>query len=264
MPLNPKLFLIFFYLTIAMASPALGQNNDSKPYMAGEELTFKVKYLFFNAAEAKMIIDKNIHQIQNRPSYKIDVYGKTLSIFSIFKVKDNWGTYMDTTKNIPYRSYRHIEEGGYRKHEVVDLDHKNKKATTNLYDRENRRIVKTLEHDIAPGIQDIVSGFYYMRHLELEELQEGDTISIKGFFDEKTYNLKLTYKGKDKVSTKIGDFNTFVISPIMPSNKLFSGKNPIKIWITNDKNRIPVKIEADLVVGALNMEVTSIKGLRNK
>ncbi|WP_230981497.1 DUF3108 domain-containing protein [Echinicola salinicaeni] len=251
-------------MIFAIAFSAIGQNNPTKPYQEGEELTFKVKYLFFNAAEAKMIIDRNIHQIDDHPTYKIDVYGKTLSIFSIFKVKDNWGTYMDTTKNIPYRSYRHIEEGGYRKHEVVDIDHEKEKATTNLYDRENKRIVETMEHDIVPGIQDIVSGFYYMRHLELNEFQEGDTISIKGFFDEKTYNLKLTYKGKDEISTKIGDFSTFVISPIMPSNKLFSGKNPIKIWITNDKNRIPVKIEADLVVGALNMEITSIKGLRNK
>ncbi|GAB3648792.1 hypothetical protein GCM10028791_13070 [Echinicola sediminis] len=263
MPLLAKLFLLITIITSVLSPPSHAQDYFP-PYQKGEELTFKVKYLFFNAAEAKMIIDDQIHSINGKPSYKIDIFGKTLSIFSIFRVKDNWGSYMDTAKNIPYRSYRHIEEGGYRKHEVIDFDHGDRKATVKLYDRDNRKLVKTTEHEITPGIQDIVSGFYYMRHLDLEKYKKGDIIIIKGFFDEKTYNLKLIFQGRDKISTKVGNFDTFVISPVMPSNKLFSGENPIKMWVTNDKNKIPVKIEAELVVGSLNMEITSIKGLRNK
>lgn len=171
---------------------------------------------------------------------------------------------MDTAKNIPYRSYRHIEEGGYRKHEVIDFNHKKGTATVKEYDKENRRVKSTKEFDIQSEIQDIVSGFYYMRHLDYRLYKRGDIINIKGFFDEKTYDLKMVYEGRDKVSTKIGDFDTIVISPVMPSNKLFSGENPIKMWITNDKNRIPIKVEAELVVGSLNMEITQAKGLRNK
>ncbi|GGF41502.1 DUF3108 domain-containing protein [Echinicola rosea] len=262
MPLIIRLFLIPFFI-VAIYTNTHGQ-QFTKPYKEGEKLTFKVKYLFFNAAEAKMIIDDNIHTINGRPAYKIDVYGKTLSIFSIFKVKDNWGTMMDTAQNIPYRSYRHIEEGGYRKHEVIDFDHQEGTATVKEYDKENRRIKSTKEFDIQSGIQDIVSGFYYMRHLDYRLYKKGDVIDIKGFFDEKTYDMKMVYEGRDRVSTKIGEFDTIVISPVMPSNKLFSGENPIKMWITNDKNRIPIKVEAELVVGSLNMEITQASGLRNK
>ncbi|AWW29847.1 DUF3108 domain-containing protein [Echinicola strongylocentroti] len=262
MPLFIRLFFIHF-LTVAISTSVFGQQY-SRPYQEGEELTFKVKYLFFNAAEAKMIIDNQIHTMNGQPSYKIDVYGKTLSIFSIFKVKDNWGSYMDTSLNIPYRSYRHIEEGGYRKHEIVDFDHKAGTATVKEYDRENKRLKDTKEFDIQSGIQDIVSGFYYMRHLDYRLYRRGDVINVKGFFDEKTYDLKLIYEGRDRISTKIGEFDTIIISPVMPNNKLFSGENPIKMWITNDKNRIPIKVEAELVVGSLNMEITEATGLRNK
>jgi hypothetical protein len=66
-----------------------------------------------------------------------------------------------------------------------------------------------------------------------------------------------------KFITNIGSFNTFKFSPIMPENKLFSGEHPIKVWITDDKNKIPVKIKANLVVGALDMEITEARGLRN-
>lgn len=256
-------FILLAFVLLSPFSDATPQSYSIPPYDNGESLTFKVKYLFFNAAEAKMIIDPKIHMVNDRPSYKIDVYGKTLNIFSLFYVKDNWGTYMDTAKHIPYKSYRHIEEGGYRKHEVIDIDHKKRTATVKLYDRENKKLVETNEYDITPGVQDIVSGFYYLRTMDLDQYKIKDVINIKGFFDQKSYNLKLIYEGKDRISTRIGEFDTYVFSPIMPENKLFSGKNPIKVWVTDDKNRIPVKIEASLVVGSLNMEITEATGLRN-
>lgn len=242
---------------------------DSEPvrknqaFGEGEELTFKVKFLLFNAAEAKMIIHDNIHYIQDRPTYKIDVFGRTLSIFKLFYVKDNWGTYLDTAKIIPYRSYRHIEEGSYRKHEIIDFHHEKNEALVKLYDRENQHMVETNSFRIPPNIQDIVSGYYLMRTMDFSNLKKGESITIRGFFDKKIYNLNLTYEGQQRLSTKVGGFNTHIFSPIMPKNKLFSGERPIKIWITDDENRIPVRIKANLIVGSLDMEITQATGLRN-
>src|SRR5690606_3838364 len=99
----PKVFLIISLLSLTFSD--MEKKEQNYYFAGGEELTFKVRYLFFNAAEAKMTISNTIYQIQNRPTYKIDVTGRTLNIFKIFYVKDNWGTYMDTAKMIPYISY---------------------------------------------------------------------------------------------------------------------------------------------------------------
>jgi hypothetical protein len=251
--------LLLFQTAVNAQSQAL----KNKAFTKGETLTFNVSYFLFNAAEAKMVIDNNIHYINGKPTYKVDVYGKTLSIFKLFYVKDNWGSYIDTAKIIPYRSYRHIEEGNYRKHEVIDFDHKEQMAYTKLYDRENEYIKERKSHDIPPNVQDIVSGYYLLRTMDFSGLRKGDKIEIKGFFDEKNYNLKLTYEGMDDISTDIGDFDTYIFSPEMPSNKLFRGKKPIKVWITADENRIPVKIKASMFVGSINMEIVSAEGLSN-
>ncbi|MEX2514114.1 MAG: DUF3108 domain-containing protein [Cyclobacteriaceae bacterium] len=237
--------------------------RKNQSFTKGEELTFNVNFLFFNAAEAKMVISDEIHTINDRPAFKIDIYGKTLNIFKMFYVKNNWGTFVDTANIIPYRSYRHIEEGGYRKHEVIDFDHKNRSAHVKLYDRENERIVKAERFDVPPQVHDIVSGYYLLRTMNLQSLQNGDVVTIPGFFDKKIYNLKLIYEGQENISTDIGNFNTHVFSPEMPRNKLFRGKRPIKVWITDDENRIPVKIKASLVVGSLTMDIISAEGLRN-
>ncbi|HLU90460.1 MAG TPA: DUF3108 domain-containing protein [Cyclobacteriaceae bacterium] len=257
----PKVFL--FFSIIGLAFSDMRQRAQNTYFTGGEELTFKVKYLFFNAAEARFTISNTIYQVQDRPTYKIDVYGRTLSIFKIFYVKDNWGSYLDTARLIPYRSYRHIEEGNYRKHEQVKFDHKNENAIVTTFDRDNRKVTDTSHYPIKPGMQDIVSGFYYLRTLDLSRLKKGEAITIPGFFDKKLYNIKLTFEGKERVKSRIGTFDTFVFSPTMPSNKLFSGSNPVKVWITDDKNRIPIKITANLVVGSLDMEITDAVGLRH-
>ena len=255
-----KSVIVTFFLWTGIPE-AHAQKNTS--FQNGEELTFKVSYSFLDAAEAKMIIDPQVMFIDNKPTYKIDVYGHTLGVFKLFYVKDNWGSYLDTTKIIPYQSYRHIEEGKYRKHEQVIFDHENKNAHVRLYDRENKHLVDTKDYKVPANVQDIVSGFYFLRTMDLKKLKEGDSITLNGFFDKEVYNLKLIYGGKEFIKTKIGDFETFVFSPVIPKNKLFRGEQPVSVWITDDGNKIPVKIKAKLVVGSLDMEIVDVKGLRN-
>lgn len=254
-----SVIVAFFFTCVSL--DIFAQKNQA--FSEGEELTFRVSFGFLNAAEAKMLIQPNIETKNERPTYKIDVLGQTLGVFKLFKVNDNWGSYLDTTKIIPYESYRHIEEGSYRKHERVTFDHKNKNAHVRLYDRENKEVIDTKDYSIPPNVQDIVSGFYLLRTMELKKLKKGDIVSIKGFFDKEIYNLRLVYGGKASIDTKMGKMETFIFSPIMPKNKLFRGEQPVTVWVTDDENKIPVKIKAKLLVGSLDMDITEAKGLRN-
>lgn len=249
----------FFY--IIQVNAGIAQKNTA--FKSGEELIFKVSYGFLDAAEAKMVINPLVSSVDNRPTYNIDVYGETLGVFKLFRVNDNWGTYLDTAKIIPYQSYRHIEEGKYRKHERVIFEHDKKNAHVRLYDRENKKLVDTKDYKVPPNVQDIVSGFYLLRTMDLKKLKKGDSVTLTGFFDKEIYNLKLIYSGKENVSTTGGSFSTFVFKPVIPKNKLFRGEQPITIWVSDDKNKIPVKIKAKLMVGSLDMELMEAKGLRN-
>jgi hypothetical protein len=94
-------------------------------------------------------------------------------------------------------------------------------------------------------------------------LKPGEIVMIKGFFDKELYNIKLIYEGTEKLETKIGVKETYIFSPEIPANKLFRGNYPIKVWVTKDQNKIPVKIKANLFLGSLNLDLVSTKGLRN-
>jgi hypothetical protein len=257
---------IFLLLSLFVSFHALfaQQKSDNQAFTFGEELQFEVSYGWLNLAEAKLEVGKKAILENARPHFKIDAYGKTKGAATIFgRVNDNWGTHMDTGSLLPSLSYRHIEEGNYRKHEKVFFDQEKKIAKMELYDRENKNLKEVKEYKLPGNVQDLISGFYFLRTMNLENLKKGQQILITGFFDKEIFNLKLTYEGTEKLQTNLGEKETYIFSPQMPKNKLFRGEYPVKVWVTKDQNKIPVKIKANLFIGSLNIEITSANGLKN-
>jgi hypothetical protein len=260
-----KTILFNLFLLLFVSASAFSQSNEgNSAFTFGEELQFDVSYGWLNLAEAKLQINKRSITENSRPHYKIDAFGKTKGAATIFgRVNDNWGTHIDTSTLLPSLSYRYIEEGKYRKNEKVYFDQKNQKAIMELYDRDNRTLKETKEFKLPGQVQDLVSGFYYLRSMDLTNLKKGQEILITGFFDKEIYNLKLIYEGTEQIQTSLGSFDTYIFSPLIPQNKLFRGDFPVKVWVTKDQNKIPVKIKANLFIGSLNVDISSAKGLRN-
>jgi hypothetical protein len=261
-----KTVLRVLLLICVSTSFALSQTQSkNSAFTFGEELQFEVTYGWLNLAEAKLQVSRRVVHEQSRPHFKIDAYGKTKGAATIFgKVNDNWGTHLDTGTLLPSLSYRHIEEGKYRKNEKVHFDQKNRKARMELYDRDNRTLKDTKEFKLPGNVQDLVSGFYYLRAMDLTNLKKGESILITGFFDKEIYNLNLIFEGTERIETSLGVIDTYIFSPKIPKNKLFRGDYPVKVWVTKDQNKIPVKIKANLFIGSLNIDISSAKGLRNK
>ncbi|UZD24573.1 DUF3108 domain-containing protein [Algoriphagus halophytocola] len=258
--LGSLLPLIFLGLSRLSAQ----QPEIPAPYTFGEELNFEVSYGWLNLADAKMLVSRETLENNDKPHYKIDVFGKTKGAATIFgKVNDNWGTYVDMDTKLPTLAYRHIEEGKYRKHELVYFDQNQQTATMELYDRDNKRLKETKEFDLPGQVQDLVSGFYFLRTQDLRNLNEGESVAIRGFFDKEIYNIKLIYEGTEKIETNLGVKETYIFSPQLPKNKLFRGEYPVKVWVTKDENKIPVKIQAKLFIGSLDLDIVSAKGLKN-
>jgi hypothetical protein len=257
------ILLSFMFLVCVSFSygQSLGKNTA---FTFGEELSFNVSYGWIDLAEAKLLVGKNAVIESKKPHYKIDVFGHTKGAASLFgRINDNWGTHLDTGTLLPSLSYRYIEEGRYRKNEKVYFDQVNKKAKVELYDRENKQLKEVKEYKLPGQVQDLVSGFYLLRSMDLSRLKKGHEISISGFFDNEIYNLKLIFEGVETLETNLGIKETYLFSPKLPKNKLFRGEYPVKLWVTKDQNKIPVKIKANLFVGSLNIDISSVNGLRN-
>lgn len=262
----PMNYFLRIVLVIGISSTLAQAQSNTKnmAFTFGEELRFEVTYGWLDLAEAKLKVDKKAVLEGSKAHYKIDAFGNTKGAATLFgRVNDNWGTHLDTNSLLPSLSYRYIEEGKYRKNEKVYFDQVNKKAKVELYDRENKALKEVKEYKLPNQVQDLVSGFYLLRAMDLSKLRKGEQILITGFFDKEIYNLKLIFEGTEKIETNIGTKETYIFSPQLPKNKLFRGDFPVKVWVTKDQNKIPVKIKANLFIGSLNIDIASANGLRN-
>ena len=238
---------------------------NNKSFGAGEEINYRVNFGIFTVGSAVTKVDKRIFQINSRPTYKVDAFGSTSGMVSwITKVDDQWGAYIDTSALVTHVSYRKIKEGRYRKDELTTYDHAANKAEVKVRDKETGVYNNPKVYDTPDNVRDLVGGFLYLRVIEFKKLHKGDTVTISGFFEDTSYNLKIIYDGKEVIQTKVGKIQCLKLVPIMPDNKLFDGENSITCWISDDDNKIPVKIQAKMFIGSTGIEMVSFRGLRNQ
>ncbi|PIY12322.1 MAG: DUF3108 domain-containing protein [Flexibacter sp. CG_4_10_14_3_um_filter_32_15] len=225
-------------------------------FTKGEKISYLVHYGFINAGEAIVKVDNNSHNVNGNSCYRVDVEGKTVGVFAwTTDVDDKWSSYIDTQKHIPRKFYRKIKENKYRKEETVMFDHNGKQANVKYKKRNDKNWTKK-EYPIPTNVQDMISGYYFLRRVDYEKLTKNEIIRMDAFFEDSVYDFKVRYIGKETIKTKLGKKETFVMTPIMPENGIFSGKESIKIWMSADEDRIPLKIRADMFIGGVEVDIT--------
>jgi hypothetical protein len=226
-------------------------------YFPGEQIRYRVHYGFFNAGEAYMRLTDKYYLVNNKVCFRAEIIGNSTGAFDkMIRIRDVWGSYFDTVSFQPQKSFRSIQENKYRKREETYYDYNANRARV-IAENYTPEVV-----NVVPAIQDMVSGYYFLRLQNYNHLRKNDTLKLFGIFEDKTYNFNIIYLGKTRIKTKFGKSNTFVISPIMPENKLFKGAHPIRMWISDDQNRIPLKIEAELLLGSVELDITDYANLK--
>jgi len=84
------------------------------------------------------------------------------------------------------------------------------------------------------------------------------------FFDKENHDFKLKFLGKEVLNTKFGKIATLKFRPYVMAGRVFKEQESLTFWISDDKNKIPVKIEADLAVGSLEADLDEFKGLKHQ
>ncbi|MBC6606386.1 DUF3108 domain-containing protein [Hymenobacter sp. BT188] len=262
-------FLLFPLLLPLLAllawQPADGSRTvKNTSFTKGEKMHYKVHYGLINAAEATIEVSSALHRINDRPCYQATVTGRTLGSFDFFlRVRDTWRTFIDTTSILPQRFYRNIEENTYRKRETVDFDHYKNMASVESRKKE-KDPVKRGTYKIPENVQDLVSGFYFLRTLDYDKRRVGEVIRVQGFFSNEVYNMDVVYKGRETVETKAGIIRAIRLVPKMPPNKLFRGEDGVSVYLSDDRNKIPVLIQAEMFVGAVKVDMYKYQGLKHR
>ena len=232
-------------------------------FTRGEEIHFKMTYGFFNVGKGSAKIHPDYFRVNGRDCFKVDVSGKTVGMVDwVADVNDQWGAYIDTAALVPHQFYRKIREGRYKKDEWTTFDHVKKKIEVKSLNKQGK-MKEPKYYDAPPSVRDMIGGFLYLRVMDFSRLKVNDTVLVTGFFEDEFYKFKIVYKGRENVKLKVGKVRALKFVPVMPDNKLFDGEDSITAWFSDDKNRIPLKIDAEMFIGSAGVELTSYKNLKN-
>lgn len=247
-------------LTIVFYSLVFATRAQSPEY-SGEELNYRISYSIFSIGRATVSIDDLADTDLNRDEYKVIARGETTGLLGVFsKVKDEWGAYVDKDQLTPTFAYRRIREGKYKKDEDVDFNRD--KIVLNEYSFRAGKYKDPVIYETQEKVFELLSGMLYIRSLDFSKFQEDEIVGFKAFFEGKFYDFKVLYKGKERVRTKIGKINAIKLVPLMPNNSIFDGENSITIWVSDDQNKIPLKIEADMFIGSAGCDITDVKNIK--
>lgn len=250
--MKKSLTLLFFILGLNFP---LAQAQNS--FKTGEWLKFRMSYSgWVKAGYSTLHVKDALYK--NDSVYHVIGKGKTTGpIKWFYKVNDRFESYFDKESFKPFKFVRKTYEGGHTKNRIVEFDYNNNIALTN--DLKAKRIIKT---PIGSDIQDMISAYYFVRNnYKSEEIKIGEVIELNMFFDNEIFKFKLKFLGHSKLKTKFGYVKCLKFRPYVMAGRVFKEEESVTLWVSADKNKIPIKIKADLRVGSIVADLEAFKGL---
>jgi hypothetical protein len=206
--------------------------------------------MYVNAGDATFNV--SLDRVNNKPAYHVVGTGTSNPSYDwIFKVRDRYETYFDTANLQPLKFLRNIDEGGFKKIENVSFNQQTNTAVT------TNGVFK-----VPSCVQDVLSAIYYARNIDFSRLQPDDKIPFNMFLDNEVHNLYIKYEGRETIKTKYGKFRAIRFKPLLVKGTMFSGGEKMTVWVSDDQNHIPLRIESPIVVGSVKVDMMQYRNLR--
>ncbi|OOQ58548.1 DUF3108 domain-containing protein [Mucilaginibacter pedocola] len=248
-----KYYIALLLLTcFAGAYAQEAEKTEEVAFQAGEQITYKLKYGIFSAAETTIKVENSEQKFFGKPALRIHAVANTLGTFNLlFKVRNQYQTFIDPHTLLPYYYSEERKEGGYKHADKVTFDHTTGTISAN-----------SGKYPYSGNVFDFLSAYYFARNVDVSGLKINDKLDMRYFLEDGIHTLTITYLGKEQVKCGLGTFNCLKFNPTIIPGRIFRKNSKLYLWITDDKNRIPVKAHVELIVGSLVMDLTQASGLK--
>lgn len=239
-----RLFFIF------LLTPSLAFTQKEIPYKVGEYSAFDVSFGAIIVGYAELeIVEKVL--IDSVNTLHIVGKGKTAPFFDwFFKVRDVYETFLDTSNLLPIKFIRDINEGSYSKKQNYLFHHA--EGIVNHNDT---------SYKIPLNSQDMLSALFYARTFNKEEIKKKKSFFVPIFMDEENYFLEVLYLNNEVLETEFGQVDCMVFKPKMQEGRVFEDGEEMKVWISEDRNHLLMKVETKIWAGVIKAVLVEYKEL---
>jgi hypothetical protein len=216
--------------------------------------------IWVDAGEATFSV--KLSEYKGKPAWYHTGVGTTFEKYDwIYKVRDKFESYSDTATLRPYRFTRDSKEGGSFIYEDAVFNFHNNKAYTYVKKKKEGKVDSCA---ITNCSIDVMTAIYYARNMDFSKCKPNDTIPLQLYLENKNYPVYIRYLGKEVFNLEgVGKFNCIKFRPLLIEGTIFSGGEKMDVWVTDDKNKIPLYVETPILVGKIKVKLKKVSGVRN-
>jgi len=243
---NYSLWLVFIIYPLFFFS-----QNKHEAFKDGETLKYLVHYGFIDGGYAMLKLTD--FEMNGKKYFHAIASGYSTGLADkLFKVRDVYETFVDKETDLPVKAIRNISEDTYKYYDEV------------LFNRRDNTVISKRKGKVSvpENTMDILSAFYYARNHNFKNLKQGDIITLDTYFDDGMFILQIRYKGIETIKTNFGKVNCLKFSPVVEPGRIFDTQDDVTIWISNDNNFLPVRIQFDLLVGSIKADLVKYENLK--
>jgi hypothetical protein len=224
------------------AAIATVETAPAQAVQTGERLTYEISWLNILAGTAVMEVmadgavgdstrAKFVTTAQSRPA-----------ITKFFPVDNRVESEFDLRSQLPQHMTFKRREGKNKEDFEYTFHHQEGTVTA----------VKDGTTEILPipaGTQDLISCLYYVRN-QLP-MTPGASMMLNVHHDKKNRQIEVRVEKIEMLEGIWGRAETAQVLVIMPFKGIFINKGNIRVWFTTDERRIPVRMKAKVIIGAI-------------
>jgi len=238
------------------------QLSSQKAFKRGEQLDYRVHYGLIDAGEATIRVTHDTLKFGSRKTYHVVGTGSTQNAFDwFFKVRDRYDSWMDEETLLPHFFLRRVDEGGFIINQDYRFLHTSNKVNVKRSGTDKKRNTEGADFEIPQATHDIISAFYYARSLDLAGIKPGEVVTVQTFFDEELFPMKVKFVGRETIKTRAGKIRCIKIRPVIQEGRVFKEEEDLTMWVSDDMNRVPVRLQANVLVGSIKMDLKRFSGL---
>jgi len=258
--INYKTITAFFIsLAISLTSFAQGTKASSQnAFQSGESLKYSIRYSFITGGYVTFSVRDSIYNNINSNYVELSARATGL-VDALYKIRDTYVSFIHKETHQPVKSIRDIKEGSYKYYNEVTYDYKSEQNDSITIKSKKSGLVK-----VPADIQDILSAFYYARKFDFNDnLKTGEVLAYTTYFSDDIFPLRIKYIRTETINTDFGKMECYLFHPVTEVGRAFKTEEDMKIWISRDDNRIPVRVKVNLRVGSFICDLIEFKGLSN-
>jgi len=225
------------------------------PFASGEKLRYTVRWRLLPAGQAELSLEKEAGPGRWKAIAKANSSGY---VSNLYKVEDE---YVSTFRNPTFCSLgilKKINEGDRHREVNIQFDPRRRLALLHDGDAAGATPPKQEQFSIPDCVHDILSALYFVR---TQPLEVGQTLEFPLNDGARTISVRLEVQALEEVQTEAGKFKAFRVEPDVFSGHLFKQKGRLFVWFSNDANRLPVQLRAQIGIGTI---VASLVGIERE